>query len=487
MRAKLTIGFDGQVAVPPRAAEALGLAPGDEVEVAAARGAFLLVAPSRPGHAAPAYFAGSLSALTVAEVVQFVFTSLKSGVLLLDARGPESAAAPPRAPERPRRRAVYFRDGQVVFASSSDPCDRLGPVLWRTGHCSLEALERCGRLVRGGRPLGQVLVDEGVMSAGQLYGAICQQVKEILLGAFLEPFGRFAFLEGPHEETNAVKLPERTRDLLLQGMKRVDEAERLLGEVGGREVVLARALELPGLGEHAARLMRCADGVRTFAELAQESGLGLLEALKQASPLLAAGALIPAPAPVPTATSTPAPAPAPAPTSTPAPASTPTPTSPATSPATSAVADPSLPSGEWAGVRGAGETPTEPPSEGPITRNLGAFDLYRRIFRRVHAALEEFRPGAQKRLNSYFDRMPEKQRPIFEGVRFDAGGGIDVARVLENVKGLGTYKGAAAKARSLEALEDLLAFSLFEVKNLLAPHDAEALLREVGRMQVGKA
>ncbi len=43
MRAKLTIGFDGQVAVPPRAAEALGLAPGDEVEVAAARGAFLLV------------------------------------------------------------------------------------------------------------------------------------------------------------------------------------------------------------------------------------------------------------------------------------------------------------------------------------------------------------------------------------------------------------------------------------------------------------
>ena len=477
MRAKLTIGFDGQVAVPPRAAEALGLAPGDEVDVAAARGAFLLVAPSRPGHAAPAYFAGSLSALTVAEVVQFVFTSLKSGVLLLDARGPESAAAPPRAPERPRRRAVYFRDGQVVFASSSDPCDRLGPVLWRTGHCSLEALERCGRLVRGGRPLGQVLVDEGVMSAAQIYGAICQQVKEILLGAFLEPFGRFAFLEGPHEETNAVKLPERTRDLLLQGMKRVDEAERLLGEVGGREVVLARALELPGLGEHAARLMRCADGVRTFAELAQESGLGLLEALKQALPLLAAGALIPAP----TVADPPLPSGERVGVRGAGPTSTPTPTS------TSAVADPPLPSGERAGVRGAGETPADPPPEGPITRNLGAFDLYRRIFRRVHGALEEFRPGAQKRLNSYFERMPEKQRPIFEGVRFDAGGGIDVARVLENVKGLGTYKGAAAKARSLEALEDLLAFSLFEVKNLLAPHDAEALLREVGRMQVGKA
>lgn len=120
-------------------------------------------------------------------------------------------------------------------------------------------------------------------------------------------------------------------------------------------------------------------------------------------------------------------------------------------------------------------------------RPTGVLETYRRIFRRVHAALSARHPGAGARLDSYFDRLPEKQRPIFEGVRFDAQGGLDAARVVENVAAQGTWKGAAARARALEALEDLLAFALFEVKNLLDRAEAEALLREVGRMQVGKA
>ena len=49
VRAKLSIGFEGEVAVPPREARSLGLAPGDAVDVAAAPGAFLLVTPARPG------------------------------------------------------------------------------------------------------------------------------------------------------------------------------------------------------------------------------------------------------------------------------------------------------------------------------------------------------------------------------------------------------------------------------------------------------
>jgi hypothetical protein len=56
-----------------------------------------------------------------------------------------------------------------------------------------------------------------------------------------------------------------------------------------------------------------------------------------------------------------------------------------------------------------------------------------------------------------------------------------------NVTSTGAYQGAAARARSLEALEDLLAFALFEAKNCLPKPDADALLRDVGRMQVGKA
>ena len=76
---------------------------------------------------------------------------------------------------------------------------------------------------------------------------------------------------------------------------------------------------------------------------------------------------------------------------------------------------------------------------------------------------------------------------MFEGVRFGPDGDIAVAQVLDNVTRSGEYQGAAARARSLEALEDLLAFALFEVKNCLPRAAADAVLREVGHMQMGRA
>jgi hypothetical protein len=379
LRAKLTIGPDGQLSLPSREAESLGLAGGGEVELVSARGTFALVVPARPDSPS-AWFAGSLAALTVAEVIQFVFSSLKTGVLLLSGAGAPPAGG---SPGELRRKSLYFRDGQVVFASSSDPEDRLGPLLLANGLVADADLERCSRLVASGRPLGRVLVDQGVLTSGQLYEGITLQVKEIFLRAFLETGGEFAFLEGPHDEQSQVKLPERTRDLILQGMKRLEQAEQ------------QRAAEA------------AASGAPPGVELEIE-----------------------------------------APTLTPAPL--------------------------------AGAPARVPRASGP-------FETYRRIFKRVHGALAAVEPDTTARLNSYFERLPEKKRPIFEGVRIGDDGEMDVAQILVNVNASGAYRGAAARARSLEALEEFLAFALFEAKNRLPRAEAERLLREVGRMQVGKA
>ncbi len=383
MRSKLTIGAEGEIAVPPRQAEALGLATGGEVDVVSARGAFAMMVPAR-ADAPHAYFAGSLASLTVAEIVQFVIASLKTGTLLLAFGGEAEREARAAEPAQLRRKSVYFKDGQVVFASSSDPADRLGPVLLRTGVVAEADLERCSRLVSGGRPLGQVLVDEGVVTPGQLYEAITIQVREIFLSTFTETTGEFAFLEGPPDEANQVKLPEHTRDLVLEGMKRIDEAEQ-----------------------------------RQAAEAAAEPEVAV--EVEVESP-----ALTPPPAP--------------------------------------------------------GQKPRV-----KLPRSAGPFETYRRIFKRVTSALAEAEPKAAGRLNSWFDRLPETRRGVFEGVRLGEDGEMDVAQVLVNVESAGTHQGAAARARSLEALEEFLAFALFEAKNRLPRGEADKLLREVGRMQVGKA
>lgn len=378
MRAKLTIGPEGQLSVPPRQAESLGLAGGGDVDVVSARGACALVVPAR-ADAPKAWFAGSLASLTVAEVVQFVFASLKTGVLLVAAGA--DAGRRPEEPDRLKRKSIYFKDGQVVFASSSDPADRLGPVLLEAQLVAPADLERCARLVRSGHPLGQVLEDEGIVTSAQLYEGITLQVKKIFLSAFLETEGEFAFLEGANDLQNEVKLPERTRDLILQGMKRLEEAE------------LERAAE------------EIARGAPPDVEISIE---------------------IDAPQP-------------------------------------------------------------ERPGRRTVPRASGPFETYRRIFKRVYDALASVERDAAVRLNGYFERLPEKKRPVFEGVRIDEDGEMDVAQILVNVSSSGAYKGAAARARALEALEEFLAFALFEAKNRLPRAEAERLLREVGKMQVGKA
>jgi hypothetical protein len=376
MRLELSVGRDGQLVLPAREAEALGLHGGGQVDVVTARNAFGLVVPAR-GDGPRSWFAGSLSALTVPEVIQFVFTSLKTGVLLL-AFGDTRRSVRDEAPERLRRKSLHFREGQVVFASSSDPADRLGPVLVRVGLVSTAEVERCARLVQAGRPLGQVLVDEGVLTSAALYDAVVEQVREIVLGAFVETEGEFAFVEGPADEANAVKLPERTRELLLAGMRRLDEAERARAAAGA------------------------ADGA------------------------------------TPAATAT----------------ATPTPTTTATA---------------------------------TTTTTTGPFGTYRRLLARVHAALAADGPDAGARLNGWLDGLAPGRRALFEGVRLDEAGDLDTTRVLANVEAAGAHRGAAARARALEALEEFLAFALFEAKNRLPRAEAEALLREVGRMQMGKA
>jgi hypothetical protein len=409
------------------------------------------------------WLAGTLSALSILEAVQLIFASLKTGVLRLSFAGPGGVAAG----ERPHRRSLYFREGQLVFAASSEPGDRLGPVLWRAGLVGWEALERSSAEVEPGRPLGQVLVDDGVITAADLYAGVGSQVREILFNAFLDTEGEFLFVEGPHGAQNEVRLPERTRELLLEGLKRVDETEQLLAVVGGRGALLTRRGPVPTqLGEFGRRLLEALEGSRSFAEAADESRLGLLFALREAAPLVKVGVLVVAVEPV--RSPIPFRNPAVSTLDTPAPAG-------AESPIVNAIL----------GARPVRET--EPGLADAPVRPGGPFGLYRRIFRRVHGALAAARPGAELRLDSYFERMAEGRRFVFEGVRFGADGDLDVTRVLANVTATGAYKGAAAKARSLEGLEELLTFALFEVKNVLQKAEAEALLREVGKMQVGKA
>jgi hypothetical protein len=381
------------------------------------------------------YLAGSLKALSAPEVFHFLSTSLKTGTLLLSfATDRERGEKLPDTPGGLRRKTVSFRDGQVTFATSTERADRIGAVLWRTGRVSRAELERCARLVSAGRPLGQVLVEEGLLDPGQLYAALIEQTREIVLNAFLDEEGEFVFVEGRPDDRNAVKLPVRTRELLLEGMQRREALEPLGALIPDREAVVRRTSAAPGpLSEAEHHLLESVDGQRTVRQLLDDAQLGPYLGTRTLAVLLRGGLVEPiAPRP------------------------------PASGEAVVEVAGP------------------VPPAGGP-------FETYARIFRHVHRELALVQPEAVRRLESYFARLGPEEAALFAGVHVGVDGDLDVAQVLLNASEGSPRQGPAVRARALEALESFLAFALFEVKNCLSPAEAARVLGEVGRMQAGKA
>jgi hypothetical protein len=427
LRYRLAIGPEGSVGLPRREADLLRLLDGDPLEIQAVPGAFALLRGAGRELPAP-YLAGSLRSLSAPEVFHFLSTSLKTGTLLLSFGGGGHDAPLPDVPEGMRRKTVSFRDGQVTFASSSERADRLGAVLWRNGLVPAEELSRCGRLVQAARPLGQVLVEEGLLDPGQLYGAMGLQIREIVLGAFVDEDGEFVFVEGRSDERNAVRLPERTRDLLLEGMRRREEVDRLAPGLPDREAVAVRSAGGSGEpGEKGRRLLETLDGVRTVRRALDDAWLGTYEGTRVLDELVRGGWVVPA---------------------------APRPAEPAPEPV------PAVPAG-------------------------GPFETYARIIRHVFEELSSVQPDAGRRLESFFERMPPTRRAVFDGVRIGAEGDIDVDQLLLNVGEGAARPGPAARARALDALESFVSFALFEVKNCLAPAEAARVLGEVGRMQVG--
>src|SRR5260370_22286765 len=66
---------------------------------------------------------------------------------------------------------LTFQDGRMVFASSSSVNDRLGELLLRRGRIGLRQYVESGAAIAPGKRLGQVLVEQGVLTPKDLVKA----------------------------------------------------------------------------------------------------------------------------------------------------------------------------------------------------------------------------------------------------------------------------------------------------------------------------
>lgn len=122
-----------------------------------------------------------------------------------------------RAKFGPIEKSLYFNKGDLVFARTNQPGERLGEILFKLGKISEETFLRIEEYVTPHQSLGQVLLKKGLVSERNLKEGLIYQIKEITLNLFNIFDANFLFQEtktypSPLGEEIRISTPQMIED-----------------------------------------------------------------------------------------------------------------------------------------------------------------------------------------------------------------------------------------------------------------------------------
>lgn len=180
------------------------------------------------------------------------------------------------------KKTLFFADGDVRLATSNVPEDRLGALLYRFGMITPQQLKQALGRVGRGRKLGRVLIEMEVITAHELYTIIRRQVEEIFFSVLLIRTGVFYFYTLDGEQHVPAQINLDTQNLLLQGVKRIDEMSYFRERIPHKDIVVEIRHDITPkkLDEKQTLIYNLIDGMRSIDEIARESRLGEFETTK---------------------------------------------------------------------------------------------------------------------------------------------------------------------------------------------------------------
>lgn len=173
-------------------------------------------------------------------------------------------------------RTVFFDAGDIVFATSTHPLERLTHLLVERGKITQAQLDYTMTNLKPAVSIGKNLIEMGFITQRDLVDVARAQVERVVGAGIAEAADVPAF-EAKDLDASTVRLPSDTATMLLAGVLDLKDRERVLEELGplNQVVVLEgrrRLQELP-LPQDLARVPDLLDGSRTLMELSRESGV----------------------------------------------------------------------------------------------------------------------------------------------------------------------------------------------------------------------
>ena len=189
------------------------------------------------------------------------------------------------------RKTLYFKRGDVRTAASNVAEDRLGAILYRYGVVSEEQLQTALGASGGAAKLGQILVEQSLLTPHDLYTYVRKQVEEIFFSVLVLQSGAFYFYRTDEDHGPISQLSLSTKQLLFDGVRRIDELSYFREKLPSPDLVLQRRHPAPPtkLEAKEERVLQLVDGVRDLGALARQSHLGEFETTKVLYQLMTSG------------------------------------------------------------------------------------------------------------------------------------------------------------------------------------------------------
>lgn len=181
---------------------------------------------------------------------------------------------------------IFLENGYVVHASSTDLADSLGSYLRRSGRLSNEQFELAmQRRAESRRRLGEVLIEQRLLSPEEVFQAIREHVEAILWSLFSWEEGVVTFSIGEPDLAGSIRIQVPLRQVVIRGVKRAGNAKSIVQRMGGRDTLLepnytAEELIEVGLDRDEYALLSSVDGRRTLYELCTAGPLTAADAAR---------------------------------------------------------------------------------------------------------------------------------------------------------------------------------------------------------------
>jgi hypothetical protein len=167
---------------------------------------------------------GELAETSVPDLVRSIVRSSETAVLSLEASG--------------RSDTIYFLEGRIIFATSTDPDMGLAETLLRMGELDIQQYNTAMDQLVVARRIGALLCDLGYLKPDELTRAAERQANAIVLDAMTYRNGAYTIEFTTEFPEGVITLPLSTERLILDGVRSIEYWSLLTRGVGRLDRVL---------------------------------------------------------------------------------------------------------------------------------------------------------------------------------------------------------------------------------------------------------